>query len=47
MKETDLQREPNGDSAPLFGSWPKAYCVALGIFAFEIVFFYAFTVMFS
>jgi len=47
MKRTDLQSESNGDSAPLFGSWPKAYCVALGIFAFEIVLFYAFTVMFS
>ena len=47
MKGTDLQSEPNGDSAPLFGSWPKAYCVALTIFAFEIVLFYAFTVIFS
>jgi len=47
MKGTDLQSEPDGDSAPLFGSWPKAYCVALGIFALEIVLFYAFTVIFS
>jgi hypothetical protein len=47
MKGKDLQSEPNGDSAPLFGSWPKAYCVALGIFAFEIVLLYAFTVIFS
>jgi hypothetical protein len=47
MKGTDLQSEPNGDSAPLFGSWPKAYCVALAIFAFEIVLLYAFTVIFS
>ena len=47
MKGTDLQSEPNGDSAPLFGSWPKAYFVALGIFALEIVLFYAFTVVFS
>jgi hypothetical protein len=47
MKETNLQSETNGDTAPLFGSWPKAYCVALGIFAFEIVLFYAFTVIFS
>lgn len=47
MKGSDLQSESNGDSAPLFGSWPKAYCVALGIFAFEIVLFYAFTVVFS
>jgi hypothetical protein len=47
MKGTDLQSEPNGDSAPLFGSWPKAYCVALGIFALEIALFYAFTVVFS
>jgi hypothetical protein len=47
MKERDLKSEPNGDSAPLFGSWPKAYCVALGIFAFEIVLFYVFTVVFS
>jgi hypothetical protein len=47
MKESDLQSEPNDDSAPFFGSWPKAYCVALGIFALEIVLFYAFTVVFS
>jgi hypothetical protein len=47
MKETNLQSGPNGDSAPLFGSWRKAYCVALGIFAFEIVLLYAFTVIFS
>ena len=47
MKGTDLQSEPDGDSAPLFGSWTKAYCVALGIFGFEIVLFYAFTVIFS
>ena len=43
----NVQNEPNGDSAPLFGSWPKAYCVAVGIFALEIVLFYAFTVIFS
>ena len=43
----NLQREPNGDTPPLFGSWPKAYWVTLGIFAFEIVLFYAFTVIFS
>lgn len=47
MKKADLQSEPNDDIAPLFGSWPKAYCVALAIFAFEIVLFYAFTVIFS
>jgi hypothetical protein len=47
MKGSNPQTEPNGDSAPLFGSWLKAYCVALGIFAFEIVLFYAFTVIFS
>jgi len=47
MKGRDLQSEPNADSAPLFGSWPKAYRVALGIFAFEIVLLYAFTVVFS
>jgi hypothetical protein len=43
----NLQSEPNGDTPPLFGSWPKAYGVTLGIFAFEIVLFYAFTVIFS
>jgi hypothetical protein len=47
MKGSDLQNESNGDSPPLFGSWPKAYCVALGIFGFEIVLLYAFTVVFS
>jgi hypothetical protein len=47
MKGTQTQSEPNGDAAPLFGSWRKAYCVTLGIFALEIVLFYAFTVVFS
>jgi hypothetical protein len=47
MKATDLQGEPNGGPAPLFGSWRKAYCVALGIFAFEILLLYAFTVVFA
>ena len=47
MKRPNLQSERNGDSAPLFGNWPKAYCVALGIFAVEIVLLYAFTVIFS
>ena len=47
MKGTDLQSEPSADSPPLFGSWPKAYCVALGIFVFEIALLYAFTVVFS
>jgi len=47
MKGTNLQSGPNGDTPPLFGSWRKAYCVTLGIFAFEVVLFYAFTVVFS
>lgn len=47
MNKTNLQKEANGDSAPFFGSWPKAYCAALGLFAVEILLFYVFTVMFS
>jgi len=37
------QREP----APLFGSWAKAYGVALAIFATELLLLYAFTIAFS
>jgi hypothetical protein len=47
MKKTNLQSEPDGDTAPLFGRWPTAYCVALGIFAFEILLLYVFTVVFA
>jgi hypothetical protein len=35
------------DEAPLFGSWRKAYCVALGLFAIEVLLLYAFTLRFS
>jgi hypothetical protein len=35
------------DQAPLFGSWRKAYCITLGVFALEIGLLYAFTVLFS
>lgn len=47
MNRTDLQSDPSGDTAPLFGRWVTAYCVALGIFAFEILLLYAFTVLFA
>lgn len=47
MKETNLQTEPDGDAAPLFGRWTKAYCVTLGIFALEILLLYVFTVVFA
>ena len=35
------------ESAPLFGSWAKAYAFALGIFAAELLVLYAFTIAFS
>ena len=47
MKDSNFTNPPNGDPAPLFGSWGRAYAVTLGIFAFEILVFYAFTVAFS
>ena len=47
MKATDFQNGSNGDRAPLFGSWRRAYAVTVGIFAVEIVLFYIFTVAFS
>jgi hypothetical protein len=47
MKGINLESEPNGDPAPFFGRWPKAYCIALAIFAFEILLLYAFTVLFA
>jgi hypothetical protein len=47
MKGTNLRSEANGDTAPLFGRWSKAYCVTLAIFAFEILLLYAFTVAFA
>jgi len=47
MKGTNLQNQPNGDTAPLFGRWSTAYYVTLGIFAFEILLLYVFTVVFA
>ena len=35
------------NGAPVFGSWVKAYGIALGVFGLEILFLYAFTVVFS
>jgi hypothetical protein len=40
-------KQNNGEAPPLFGSWPKAYATALGIFAFEVALLYAFTVFYS
>lgn len=37
----------NTEPAPLFGNWRRAYFVALGIFGFEILLLYAFTLLFS
>jgi hypothetical protein len=37
----------NNGPAPLFGSWGKAYCVALGVFAVEVLLFYVFTLVFA
>ena len=36
-----------GDRAPIFGSWRKAYVVALTLFAIEVALLYAFTIRFS
>jgi hypothetical protein len=35
------------DDAPIFGSWRKAYTVALTLFAIEVALLYVFTVRFS
>ena len=35
------------ESAPLFGSWAKAYGFALGIFLIELLLLYVFTIVFS
>jgi hypothetical protein len=37
----------NGDPSPVFGSWRKAYCVALAVFGLEVALLYAFTIGFS
>ncbi len=37
----------SNDPPPLFGSWRRAYCFALGVFAIEIALLYVFTVRFS
>jgi hypothetical protein len=47
MKGTNLRSEGDGDTAPWFGRWSVAYCVVLGIFAFEILLLYVFTVAFA
>jgi hypothetical protein len=36
-----------GDEAPIFGSWRRAYVVALTLFAIEVALLYAFTLRFS
>lgn len=35
------------DRAPIFGSWRKAYWIALSLFAIEVALLYAFTLRFS
>lgn len=35
------------DPPPFFGSWRRAYCFALGLFAIEIALLYVFTARFS
>jgi hypothetical protein len=35
------------DRPPLFGSWRKAYWIALGLFTLEVLLLYAFTMRFS
>lgn len=37
----------NEDSAPIFGSWRRAYAVALVVFAIEVALLYLFTVRFA
>ena len=37
----------NPEPAPLFGSWRRAYFIALTLFVLEIVLLYVFTVRFS
>src|SRR5947209_3610448 len=41
-REMSLQDRP-----PFFGSWSKAYCIALAFFAIEVALLYAFTLRFS
>jgi len=47
MKEPNLHGDDNGDAPPWFGRWSTAYCVALGIFALEILLLYGFTAVFA
>jgi hypothetical protein len=42
-----MKMDSNNNGAPLFGSWRKAYCVALGLFALEVALLYVFTLRFS
>ena len=44
MKPANSETE-NG--APLFGSWRRAYWIAVGLFALEVALLYVFTLRFS
>jgi hypothetical protein len=37
----------SNERAPLFGTWRRAYLVAVALFAIEVVLLYAFTIRFS
>jgi hypothetical protein len=44
--ETDGPGEPPG-GVPIFGTWRRAYALAIGLFAVEIALLYVFTHHFS
>jgi hypothetical protein len=35
------------ERAPIFGTWRRAYVIALSLFAIEVALLYAFTIRFS
>lgn len=37
----------DNEPAPLFGTWRRAYAIALTLFAIEVALLYAFTIRFS
>ncbi len=39
--------EPEIERVPLFGTWPRAYVIVLGLFGAEVALLYAFTRFFS
>ena len=46
-KGEGLPDKPEAEAVPLFGTWPRAYVIAIALFGVEIALLYLFTHHFS